>query len=335
MTRAKRPWPAGAATAIGSLPGTDPAEALRLVLGELPDLAHLPELPDRGPGADMVGRGACLLTDLPVEIAPSGWRLSAHAGRDLRRAHDFLERDLDTLEQLAVGVTGALKVQLVGPWTLAASLELPSGHRVVSDYGATRDLAESLADGLRTHLAELARRLPAATIVVQVDEPSLPAVLNARVPTPSGFGTVRGVDTTLVEQTLRDVLDVVPVGARVVHCCAADVPIQLLRDAGADALSVDLSQLSGAKLDALGESIEAGLSLWLGVLPALDATITLDQAREPVQLLWRALGFPAGQLAETVVPTPTCGLAGASSAYVRRVLAVLRDTGQSLLEEPG
>ena len=28
------PWPAGASTGIGSLPGTDPDEAVRLVLGE-------------------------------------------------------------------------------------------------------------------------------------------------------------------------------------------------------------------------------------------------------------------------------------------------------------
>ncbi len=76
----ERPWAPGAVTGIGSLPGTDPAEAAALVLGELPDLPHLPELPARGPGADMVGRGAALLVDLPVELVPSGWRLTARPG---------------------------------------------------------------------------------------------------------------------------------------------------------------------------------------------------------------------------------------------------------------
>ena len=46
----------GPATGVGSLPGTDPVEALRLVTGELPDFPHLPELPDRGAGADLIGR---------------------------------------------------------------------------------------------------------------------------------------------------------------------------------------------------------------------------------------------------------------------------------------
>ena len=53
------PWPVGSATGIGSMPGTDIAEAQRVVLGELPDLPHLPELPARGPGADL---------DLPYDV---------------------------------------------------------------------------------------------------------------------------------------------------------------------------------------------------------------------------------------------------------------------------
>jgi hypothetical protein len=321
-------WPAGAATGIGSLPGTDVDEALRIVLGELPDLPHLPELPARGAGADMIGRGATFLAELPVEIQPSGWRLTARPGRDLRRARDFLERDLDALEAAAEGYAGTLKVQVVGPWTLAASVELHSGHRVVADHGATRELAQSLAEGLSAHLADVARRVPAATIVTQFDEPSIPAVLRGRVPTPSGYGTVRAVEASVVEQTLSDVLAVVPDGRRVVHCCAADIPVTLLRGAGADAISLDASLLLAT--DAVGEAVEAGTSLWLGVVPGTDATISLDGARDPVRRLWRELGFADEQLATSVVPTPTCGLAGASPAYAQRALSTVRDVGRSL-----
>ena len=41
---------------------------------------------------------------------------------------------------------------------------------------------------LTAHLGALRQRLPNARFVVQLDEPSLPAVLGARVPTPSGYG---------------------------------------------------------------------------------------------------------------------------------------------------
>lgn len=318
------PWPPGAATGIGSLPGTDPVEAVRLVLGELPGFAHLPELPARGAGADMIGRTASLLVDLPVEIVPSGWSITAHAGRDLRRARDFLERDVDALHSQLDGYDGALKLQVVGPWTLAATVELPSGHKVLSDHGATRELAESLAEGLRAHVADLARRAPGARLVVQLDEPSLPAVLAGHVPTPSGYGTVRAVEPGRAEQVLRSVLSVAPEGGRAVHCCARDVPVGLLRSAGADAVSLDLSLLDVSHYDALGEAVEAGTSLWLGVLPSTDERITVDTARDRIRALWTALGFPASQLPGSVVPTPTCGLAGASPGYVRSVLEVLR-----------
>jgi hypothetical protein len=326
------PWEPGAVTGIGSLPGTDPDEAMRLVLGELPALPHLPELPARGAGADMIGRSAALLADLPVEIVPSGWQVTAHPGRELRRAQDFLERDLDALQAHADGYTGAFKVQLAGPWTLAASIELPTGHKVATDHGAVRDLAQSLTEGLRAHLADVSRRVPGARIVVQVDEPSLPAVLSGQVPTPSGYGTVRAVEAETAERVLRALLQVAPERGRVVHCCAADPPLALLGTAGADALSLDASLLKVGQYDALGEAIEAGTSLWLGVLPTTDQPLTSDGPRERIRGLWSALGFPLAQLPTSLVLTPACGLAGASPAYARRVFAVLRELGSWLVE---
>jgi methionine synthase II (cobalamin-independent) len=320
-----RPWAAGAATGIGSLPGTDAAEAARLVFGELPDLPHLAELPQRGAGADMIGRTAALLVDLPVEIVASGWRLAARPGVDLGRARDFLARDLDALQAQAEAHAGALKVQAAGPWTLAAALELPSGHRAVSDHGATREIVESLGEGLRLHLAEVTRRVPGCRPVLQLDEPSLPSVLAGAVPTPSGYGTVPAVAAGVVRDAIQDVLARAPEGARVVHCCAADVPIALLRAAGADAVAVDASLLDTGHNDRLGEAVEAGTSLWLGVLPTADgAVVSPELAIETIRRLWRELGFPESRLPASVVATPACGLAGASPEHARRALAALR-----------
>ena len=62
------------------MPGTNPAEAMRVIAGELPEFPHLPELPARGPGADLTGRTAALLVDIPVEVSPRGRRLAERAG---------------------------------------------------------------------------------------------------------------------------------------------------------------------------------------------------------------------------------------------------------------
>lgn len=327
-----RTWAPGAVTGIGSLPGTDPLEANRLVFGELPALPHLAELPARGAGADIIGRTAALLVGLPVEIVPSGWRFTSHAGRELRRARDFLSWDLDALEAAATGYEGPVKVQAVGPWTLAASLELASGHRVVSDHGAARDLAESLAEGLRSHLDDLGKRVPGAVPVLQLDEPSLPAVLGGAVPTASGYGTVRAVEAVVAEQTLRDVLGVAPEGSRVVHCCATEVPIDVLRNAGADAVALDAARLQVDQYDALGEAVDAGTSLWLGVLPAIDAPVSFDAARSRIRDLWSALGFAPAELSARLVATPACGMAGASPEHARTVLKALGELGKWLVD---
>jgi methionine synthase II (cobalamin-independent) len=320
-------WPDGAVTGIGSLPGTDPREACAVVFGELPDIPHLAELPQRGPGAEMIGRGGALLVDLPVEVVASGWALSSRPGRDLRRARDYLAQDLDALEERAQGYRGALKLQAAGPWTLAANVELPNGHKVVSDAGAVRDLTSSLTEGLAQHVADVATRVPAAELVLQLDEPALPAVLAGTVRTPSGYGTVPAVDSAVVRQVVTDALSVAAAGARAVHCCAADVPITLLHEAGADALAVDQRLLAASQYDALGAAVDGGLTLWCG---AVDEDTTYDQARDAIAALWRDLGFAVADLPQRLVPTPRCGLAELSGEQARRVLAVLRDVGASL-----
>ena len=143
------------------MPGTNPAEAMRIVAGELPDFPYLPELPDRGPGADLTGRTAALLIDLAAEVTPRGWRLTDHPGRDLARARSMLSSELDVLEEVLDGFHGPLKIQLGGPWTLAATLELPHTMNVaLADPGAIADLIASLAEGAAAYAADVAKRVP-------------------------------------------------------------------------------------------------------------------------------------------------------------------------------
>jgi methionine synthase II (cobalamin-independent) len=314
------------------MPGTDPDEAARIVFGELPDLPHLPELPGRGAGSDLLGRTAALLVDMAVDVQPSGWRLVDRPGRDMRRGRDHLAHDLDVLEEVAEGYVGPLKLQVTGPWTLAGALELHYGDKVVIDPGAVRDLRQSLAEGAARHVADVRRRVPGADVVLQVDEPGLPAVLAGRVPTASGFGVLPAVEAPLVEAGLAEML--AAGGATpVVHCCARRPPLDLFRAAGARALSYDAGLVDDD--EALGTAVEAGVSLWPGVVPATDAKMSdLAGTVRPVRKLWQRLGFDPADLAATVVVTPTCGMAGASPAHARAALRRVRDAGRSLAEQP-
>ncbi|HTC68804.1 MAG TPA: methionine synthase [Acidothermaceae bacterium] len=332
------PWPPGSATGVGSLPGVDPDEATRIVVGELAAFPHLVELPAAGVGADMVGRGAAHLVGLHVDVQPSGWRFAAHEGADERRARAMLARDLDVLEEHTQGYAGPLKIQVAGPWTLVSSLELHYGDKALADPGAVRDITAALAEGIGQVARDVARRVPGATVVVQFDEPLLPAALVGRVPTASGFGTLRIVESSRARDHLRTVVDaVVAAGAvPIAHCCASSPPIGLFAEAGMRAVSVDATLLTERDDDAIGEAVEAGVGLFLGLIPSLDAD-PLPRAVElasPARRLWSRLGFAPEHLARDAVVTPTCGLAGASPSWPKMAYHASIEVARVLLEAP-
>jgi hypothetical protein len=328
------------------MPGTNPAEAMRVVAGELPDFPHLPELPDRGPGADLTGRTAALLIEIPVEVTARGWRLAERPGRDLARAKTMLASDLDVMEEVLDGFRGPLKVQLCGPWTLAATLELPRTLNVaIADPGAVADLTASLAEGAAAHVAEVAKRVPGAQLVVQFDEPALGAVAGGEVPTASGLSRLRAVEAEVLRERLAQVI--ASTGKyTVVHSCSTGVPFGIIRAAGAGGLSFDLSQLRRGEEDEVAEAAEAGLGLLTGVIPAVpapdagtagptgpgDGSAEARQAAERVIRLWRRLGLPLDTCPGQAVITPACGLAGASPGQARAALTRCREAGSMLAE---
>ena len=166
-------------------------------------MPHLPELPGRGAGADMVGRTAALLVDLAVDITPAGWRLvprgghrpaagrgvprprpgrAARRGRGLRR----------TAEAAGRGAVDAGR--LAGAHPRRAGRRRRRG---APRPGAVADRGAGRARG-RGRRAGAGRAL-----VVQLDEPSVPAVLQGGLPTATGFGRLSAVPAEDVERELR------------------------------------------------------------------------------------------------------------------------------------
>lgn len=342
------------ASGIGSLPGDSAqayTEAVRWVWGELgepPGLPHVPELPGRGAHASMIGRTLAVVAELDADLQPAGWRLTGSSGSpgvDQRRTRSLLAQDLDSVEELTQEYAGPVKAQITGPWTLAASVERPRGDKVLADHGARRELAQALAEGVRDHVRDLRRRLPGADrLLVQLDEPALPAVLAGKVPTASGFGRHRTVHPPEASETLGWVLRaLVEEGAEPwVHCCAPETPISLitgaLRDASAAAesprggIAVDLDLASAADHDSLAEALEAGWGVGLGVVPSLppEHLVTDTQVVERVERWLDMLGLDLAEVGERLVVTPSCGLAGAGADWARQAMTLARTTASAL-----
>ncbi|WP_280258609.1 methionine synthase [Nocardia wallacei] len=329
----------GIATGVGSWPGTDVREAAATIVGELGSLPHLVELPGRGAGSDLIGRASALLVDMQFETSTRAYRIAPRPGSVSRRAFDLLRTDLDALEEAwetagPAGTGRSVKVQAPGPLTLAAQVELANGHRVLTDPGAVRDLSASLAEGLAEHAAEVGKRL-GANVVVQLDEPSLTAVLDGSIRGASVLHTVRAVP----EPEALDILDTVVTAPGVpvlVHTCAEPPALGLLRRSSAAAIGFDIATIGSRDLDGVGELLDSGKFLALGLVPTTAPTgrVTWRETAEPGVRLIDRLGFPRRLLRERVLVTPACGLAGASLTWARRALELATETARVFAQEP-
>mgnify|MGYP002078636852 CR=1 FL=1 len=293
------------------MPGTDVEAVSRWIVDSFAsDLIFIPELPARGAHAAMIGRTLGLL-DLPVDLHVGRWRAGAAQGLDQRRAQSLFRQDLDAMEEALEGDRTQLKQQFVGPFTLAASVETRTGQSLLSDRGAVRDVGAALTHVVVEHARELSRRFGQAP-VIQIDEPSAPAVFAGRIKTASGYGRHRSVDA----ESVRELWGPLARGVResggesVLHCCADTVPVSLIHESGFDAVAFDV-ELAKPN-DEWANAIESGLAPWLG---SLDARAVED-------FLGR-LGFSLETLHESIVLTPPCGLACEPAARAREILGAV------------
>lgn len=334
------PWPGGE---------RDVLEAQQTALGELGEVPtgvaavpFLTQLPQRGPGADALGRTAVRLTELPVELGPHGWKLTERPGADARRAAAYWREDLGALAVAAHGYTGPLTVEMLGPWTLAAQLWSARGDRVLADSGARTDLALALAESLRELVSDIVAQVPGAEMTVQLAEPLLGQVHAGVLPTFSGFSRLRAVAGPDIVAGLEPVLAAVrDAGARsVVHLGSTWVGVPPVVLAGADALGLDLADVGPGgwnerAWELVARAMERGTELWAGLPPvqvSQCAGPALGELAELVALPWRRIGLPAAALADvTLLAAPRQAL-GSTDAH-RAELANLGRVAELLAEK--
>lgn len=317
-------------TGIGSWPGTDVVEAIKITFDECPDLPYLPELPGRGAPAGLIGRSSGILADLTVDLQPSGWRMVTGYGLDHRRAVGLFRDDLDQLEEQAQGYEGWFKIGFAGPWTLAASIERQRGGLVLADRAARRDVGQSLAEGVAELIIEVNRRLPDLKLIIQLDEPSLPAVHHGTVRTASGFAQHRPIEAQELSETLTQLVRRLEPTPVVLHCCAPGAPIALLADSGLRGLGLDLDQLRTSDWDAIATMMEQGTWFGAGAAPT-DRVIGPDAVAARVLRPVRDLGLDPDAM--PLLVTPACGLAGSTAADAVQILRSARRAAEIVAEE--
>lgn len=337
------------ATALGPWPGTDPVEAAKVSLGIFtePHLPSLVELPARGIGSDAVGRTAALLVELPVDVQPYGWRFVDRPGNDHRRAVSALSTDINVLADVAGAAELApaeLKLQIVGPVSLAAAIHLHYGERALRDYGARRDVAQSLAAGLTGHVEKVRAAVPGAELTLQIDEPDIAAALAGTIPTVSGYRTLRSIPGSELRQSwsafIQSARDAgiarvainLPVPVRRHANPMADPEqdaaetaswrkaLELALECGIDAIALPLHHLDTGHWEQLAGAVEAGTSVWAGAVPVRTGQLppSYSAVVERVMRPWHGLGLPESSLNRLRI-TPESGLAALSPVEAREI----------------
>ncbi|AKK05640.1 hypothetical protein CMUST_06525 [Corynebacterium mustelae] len=296
---------------LGPMPGrlaTDLVAAADVITSETGSLRTFPRLPHRGLGGDLVGTTCALIPQLPVEPGPRSWRLSARPQLFTRRLWDQVQRDGDMVEEQWSASTAPVQLEVLGPWALATAVELPNGHRAVTDSGALRDITEVLSHGITEHAAQLGRRFGSVVDVLLV-EPWLAPLESGTLPGTSDFDVIARVHAKELGERLHAVcLALRGGGIRTVRISQIGVTpvLDIAQLAAADTMVLELEAIHGASmLDTVGEILSAGISLGIGcTLPKARPEFAREVALK-VASLFDELSFGRSHITEKVEITTT------------------------------
>jgi hypothetical protein len=320
--------PTGVATLIGSLPHRDPSAAATFAIGATPALPAAPQLPRRTPAEGMVAQwlrgvaGVAIAGDGSLVVDPASLDPEAPvaAGVD-----DDALLGLRTFLGRVAGRTDPVKLQLTGPITLGLALV---------GAGAPPAVAFPVAGAaVRAHAAALLglarHHVPAAPLVVFLDEPGLVAVVRPGFPL--------GADDTI--DLLSGALGALEVDAVTgLHCCGG-TDWRLATQAGPVILSLPVGPEADGSGPAIDDFLERGGVVAWGAVPT-SGPVGLDAEVLWRRLLrrWRALadeGCDPARLRRQALVTPACGLAGHGRSQATQVVGLARSLATRVAEGEG
>lgn len=304
-------------------PGTDMSVACDIVGSESAAACTIPLLPERGAHAELVARTAVLLPEVYCEVGARSWVLTDRPQLTTRRAVDTWRWDLDACEQ-QWGQRDVI-VSVMGPWSLATALELPNGHRAVTDAGARRDLNQALEAGVAEAVAGLSARFGGAVQVV-LEEPWVPALLQGSVPGTSDFDELAAVP----QYEISKALDALAVGPAWLDCASLATLLQWEGPVAFDPLGLK----GTAGFDAAAEllSVDKGVRLTLSVDELMGAG---DDAARGVAVRVARFVDMLGVGREVLQRIALCAKDGGDALGLAGAIAVAREATDMLHRDAG
>ncbi len=306
----------GMATAIGSLPHTDPREAATFVLERHTRLPAAPSLPNRSGMERMIAQAAWGIAGL--DVLPDGSLQVDDPNLDPRTPLTDPGIDGEPFVALraflgaVAGRRAPIKLQLTGPVTLGIalhSLGVPAPPAFAVAGAAVRARARML-------VAAAQETAPMAPLVVFVDEPGLTAAMHPGFP----LGPERTMD--LVSGVLATLEPHAMTGLH--GCGPADWRVVL--QSGPQILSLPLDANATVHAGALAAFLERGGWIAWGAVPTNGPIgSTPERIWQQLSAEWCGLtqnGCDPVLLREQALITPACGLALHGEAQADLVLSL-------------
>ena len=348
--------PEGLATGIGSLPFLGAQEALALIVAELPDIPHWPQLPQRGAQEHFVHQFLQPLVDCGMLAAEKGhWVfdtsrednaacltefyttcLPAEEGdRECRRIylpppeaavgfHAFLDRTRSGGFKEAKYVKG----QIVGPLTVALELKDQQG-RPAYYQGDLRDIiVRTLALNARGQAAALSAC--GGTPIIFVDDPAVRAY---------GSRLHLALSRDMIIEDLNFILSAIQSegGLSGIHSCEA-VDWSLLMETEVQVLSLDAYRFGASLIpyaSQLNQFLARGGVIAWGIVPTLDDPFSesIESLQARLHDLWNDLFLPSldrGWLLRHSLLTPACGTGLLTQDRARRIYQLTAGVSRQL-----
>ena len=341
------------ATAVGSMPHTDSAEAVELILGALKSAPHAPQLAARDPREQMWIQFTEGLPRFRVDLENLRYFFDT-SGDTLSEIEAFYSHYLEAaeggpVEAFAIGpdygqgihhfaekVAQAgkkfpfIKAQVTGPLSFAMTVT-DEQKRPIFFHDTFRDVAVK-AMGLKA--AWLVDRFKefADEVIIFFDEPAMSAY---------GSSGWLGVSQADVIESLDDVISLCSGRGAVtgVHCCG-NTDWGLIMETSARIINFDAVDYMGTMAiyaDRLSAFLQRGGVLAWGAVPndgRADAETAADVVRrmeDGIDQLKRA-GIDGSLLKRGHILTPACGCAGLNVSQTTNVYALLSESEQALAQ---
>jgi methionine synthase II (cobalamin-independent) len=163
----------------------------------------------------------------------------------------------------------------------------------------------------------------------------LTAALAGRLTGVTSLTPVHPVDESVATALLDECVATVG-GEVVLHSCAAELPWKLLQRSRLPAVSIDSATLTADDLDGVGEFVDSGRTVLLGVVPAAApaARPSAEEIAKAAVALTDRLGFARSVVGERIGITPACGLAGATPEWARAAIGLAQKAADALAADP-